>query len=243
MTSDGAPPAADHDRSARRHALVTAGLAAASVLLAAVGALAWGPWVVRLRPSLTLPERPEPEPDTLVENTSTVPDQPTGGSDWLLWVLGVLALLLALLVVVGVSRAVRSWLVRRSRPLPDPPSTVPAATGTVVASTEAVVDAVLEALARLDGIAAAGDAVVAAWLVLEEAVAREGVVRAPSQTQAELTRDVLEATAAPPDATTALLRTYEAVRFGTRAAEGSDVAAARAALGEILDALRAGDRA
>lgn len=238
MISDDTTSARRAADPAQRHARGTTTLALVSLACVVVGALAWAPWQLRWNPdlSITLPtneasEPPPPPPTELVE-------QQQNSSDIVLWVMILLGLVVLALLVAVAARAVRTWWSRRPRPVPEAPMTVDTMPGQVVPSREVVADAVAEALERLDGVPDPAEAVVQAWLVLEEAVAREGVVRQPVQTQAELTSDVLRATRAPSTTTTSLLRTYEAVRYGSGGATADDVAAARAALGSILGALR-----
>jgi len=227
------PAAAGGDRTTL---VVAAGTLACLVL----GALAWAPWELRWNPdlSITLPSPEATEPPTA---TPTVPpEEPRVGSDTIMWIFILLGLVVLALLVVVAARAVRAWWSRRPRPVPEAPLTVDTLPGQAVPSREVVADAVAEALARLDGASDPADAVVRAWLALEEAVAREGVVREAAQTQAELTSEVLDATRAPRAATTTLLRTYEAVRYGAVGAGAADVATARACLEDILRALRGG---
>jgi len=225
-------------RPAPRRAVTTPAVAVGTLVCLVVGALALAPWQVRWNPdlSLTLPTPEATAPTTLLPTGA--PEEPRAGDDTVLWLfLGLGLVVLALLVVVAV-RAVRAWWSHRPVPVPEAPLTVDAMPGQSVPTREVVADAVAEALARLDGTPDPADAVVQAWLALEEAVAREGVVRDPAQTQAELTSDVLDATSAPSGATTTLLSTYEAVRYGSAGATADDVAAARACLEDILRALR-----
>ncbi|MEX2563343.1 MAG: DUF4129 domain-containing protein [Nitriliruptoraceae bacterium] len=86
------------------------------------------------------------------------------------------------------------------------------------------------ALSRLDEIADPGDAVIAAWIALEEAAAASGVARAPSQTPTEFTMSILERLDADPVAAATLLRLYHRVRFAHRRPTDGDVIAARASL-------------
>lgn len=98
------------------------------------------------------------------------------------------------------------------------------------------------ALARLDAAPEPGDAIIAAWMALEEAAAAAGVERAPSHTPTEFTIAILTRLDADRDASSALLALYHQVRFGHRVPAAADVAAARASLVRIAgdwDARRA----
>lgn len=242
MISDDLPTTTPADGVSRR-ARTTVAIALGSVACLVVGALAWAPWELRWNPdmSITLPT-PE-ESETPTPPPTAPPETQPAAQDVVLWIFIVLGLVVLALVVAVAARAIRTWWSRRPEVAPDPPVTVDTLPGQVMPSREVVADAVAEALARLDGTPDPADAVVRAWLVLEEAVAREGVVRDAAQTQAELTRDVLHTTRAPREATTTLLRTYEAVRYGTGDVTPADVATARAALEEILTSLRRSEEA
>lgn len=73
-------------------------------------------------------------------------------------------------------------------------------------------------------------AIVAAWLALEEAAASAGVTRRPSQTPTEFTLAVLDRTTADRDATRRLLDLYLRARFSGLPSDPADVEAARACL-------------
>ena len=77
------------------------------------------------------------------------------------------------------------------------------------------------------------DAVVAAWLQLEEAAAESGLVRPPAQTPAEFTVTVLAATRADERATLELLELYHRARFSRHPVGPPEVAAAADCLGRI----------
>lgn len=89
------------------------------------------------------------------------------------------------------------------------------------------------ALARLDDAPAPADAIIAAWVALEEAAADAGVERALSHTPTEFTVAILARLDADPTASSMLLGFYHQVRFGHRIPTAADVAAARASLVRI----------
>jgi hypothetical protein len=82
-----------------------------------------------------------------------------------------------------------------------------------------------------------GDAVVAAWLALEQAAGRGGIPRGESQTATEFTLALLDRTPADPAAARTLLGLYHRARFSDHEVHPSDVAAARSALGVLARAL------
>lgn len=89
----------------------------------------------------------------------------------------------------------------------------------------------------------ARDAVVAAWLALEEAAAAGGTRRHPAQTPTEFTVALLGGHAADPAAVDELLRLYHRARFGSAALPADAGERAARALGVIaasLDGARRG---
>lgn len=92
---------------------------------------------------------------------------------------------------------------------------------------------VREARRYLQEITDPTDAVIAAWLSLEEAAESSGVHRRASQTPTEFTVAVLERTAADPSATTELLALYHRARFSGAAVTGQDVTTALHAFGRV----------
>lgn len=77
------------------------------------------------------------------------------------------------------------------------------------------------------------EAIIAAWLALEDAAARSGMRREPSDTPTELTVQVLQRTQADPGATTELLRLYHRARFGVAPVGPSERAGAVDALNAL----------
>ena len=83
-----------------------------------------------------------------------------------------------------------------------------------------------------------GDAVVAAWLVLEEAAAHEGAGREPPQTATEFTAALLGRHTTDEPALDELRALYQRARFGPPGTIGEqDVEAARTALDRVLSGL------
>lgn len=85
------------------------------------------------------------------------------------------------------------------------------------------------------------DAVITAWLRLEEAAALAGTPRRPHQTPTEFTAAVLAEYASDSAAVDELCRLYQRARFSTGHVAGhAEAEAARAALDRIAQSMRAG---
>jgi len=82
-------------------------------------------------------------------------------------------------------------------------------------------------------VAEPGDAIVAAWIGLEETADDSGTARGLSETPAEFTLRILQRRPGVAEPAVRLLRLYEGVRFGGRTASENDRAQAHAALVEI----------
>jgi len=100
-----------------------------------------------------------------------------------------------------------------------------------------VKDAVDEAIERLDNAANPTDAVILAWLALEDAANRHGMARDPAQTPTEFTVKLLDASAVPGADTVNLRTLYLRTRFSKLAATTQDVRDARAWLLHIARAM------
>ncbi|WP_454043908.1 DUF4129 domain-containing protein [Cellulosimicrobium sp. Marseille-Q8652] len=81
------------------------------------------------------------------------------------------------------------------------------------------------------------DAVIAAWVSLEDAAALAGAHRDPAQTPTEFTVAVLDRTPADPGAVATLRGLYHRARFRGADIDAGDVRAARAALRRLADDL------
>lgn len=217
---------------------------ASAVVVLAVVAAAWGgswevqhrdwdlSWLDRLRlPTAELPQGTVPEP---AEPADAV-EQGDGG--WLgaviVVVAGAVASAVALFVAVRLAQGVWAWLQDRGGPRhrPVPPS--PTAVADLEPELPVLRRGVVEAQRHLAEIERPVDAVVAAWLALEEAAASSGVRRSPAQTPTEFTVAVLERTDADPDATSELLALYHRARFSRLPIGSSDVAVASRCLARL----------
>lgn len=161
------------------------------------------------------------------------------GPGWLRWV--VLGAGLALLALLGwflvrwLRRVVAPLLARSVPQAPDDAGTAPGA------GRAAPGEPHLPTLA--DGLDRAGrevrrhrdpaEGVIAAWVLLEDAAERSGVVRHPASTPTEFTLAVLGRAPADRTATRSLLELYLRARFGGEAMTAADVDTAVAALGEL----------
>lgn len=242
----GAAPAPGHD--GRTSAPTPGPALVLGIVLVALTVLASalaGPWHARSRPGalFTIPA-PSLQPQDPTPSPTALPDSAAAGGGgvptWLVVLLLGLGLVAAVLLGRVLARAARVWFAEH-RPAPVSDRAAPAGElrGDV---TDLVLPAMQEGVAdaelALDRDVPPGDAVVAAWVALEHAAERSGVVRDPAETATEFTLDVLDATRADPTATRALLDLYLAARFSRHVLTDGDVAAARAALATIREGVR-----
>jgi hypothetical protein len=179
----------------------------------------------------------QPPPSAPASRTPAPAD--SGATPDLTWLLVVL---LALVLAVIVVAAVRWYRARRRdtvegvpAPLDSLGAVQPDAEPTVETSAPYLRRGLLRAIDVLDGDRAPTDAIVAAWLGLQEAAEDAGWKRQVSETPTEFTTRILrlvDVDRAPLDT---LRRLYLAVRFGDAAATPDDVRLARRAL-ETLSA-------
>ncbi|PFG33159.1 DUF4129 domain-containing protein [Sanguibacter antarcticus] len=93
------------------------------------------------------------------------------------------------------------------------------------------------ATARLHGATTSTDAIIAAWLALEEAAEAAGTTHTAAQTPTELTVAVLTTTPASPETITNLLHLYHRARFTTTPLTPHDVVDAHTYLADLAHAL------
>jgi hypothetical protein len=186
-----------------------------------------------------MPEQILPLPSSSASTPSAPLDTPPADIRWL----GIIAaIFLGLLVATILTLAVRKLLaIYRQRTTTTTPDNL---TGDTTTSTLAddvdlpeLQDAVSRALAHLDGHTRPRDAVVAAWVALEDAAARAGAHRNPAQTPTEFAGAVLATTPAPPTAVARLRTLYQRARFTDRPIDRATVNQARAALADIARSL------
>lgn len=221
-------------------------LALLLITVALVAAALAGPWDPQSRSTSPAPTSPRealptvpPPPDPLQEKLRELDVQP--------WDLTWLGVVLLALVVGGVGFLLLRWWHNRPPVLedegpdeegPDPGHVVGAPPSQPHLPT--LLDGLDDADARLRAPLRPQDAVIAAWVALEEAAGRSGVTRDPAATPTEFTVEVLDRTPADREATRRLLGLYLRARFGEEQTTADDVAAAATAVRTLVDTLAAG---
>jgi hypothetical protein len=158
---------------------------------------------------------------------------------WVWWTITILVAVVVLVLVVRIAARIIRAL--RAETIIDAPKVDSLANGRGISvatlTDEELDDAVTRSLRRLDAAAHPGDAIVEAWLALEESAADKGIDRDPASTPTEFTLEVLDRTAAPPEAVRRLLHLYHEARFSHRVITVADVAVARESLLAIAGVL------
>lgn len=232
--TDEAPGAVPTEAPGPRRFLLIVAL----LVLALVAMAFAGPWAPPLSegtppPPVELPEMAEelyPVEDPITELLEQARTEPVDLSGLAMAVAGVI---LALLIgwALRVLRRRRGWRVPGlAEPEPGRAGDVVLGEVSLPAMAEGA-DAAVEALRRPRLVPR--DAIIAAWVALEDAAAISGLVRDPADTPTEFTLAVLDATPADRGAARALLALYLHARFSTDAMSESDVAAASSAA-EVL---------
>lgn len=208
------------------------------VVLAGIGAALRGPLERRpvIRPTTTRSVGADAQ--TLEETTPTTSPSPSLAGESIAievppWVSTALWTLLALATALLVGMILRRLLELRSRP--DLVRRPPVVAGQTAAATEApdLAEPIAQAWQGLRASAPPRDAVVAAWVALEDGAAAHGAGRAASETPTEFTEYVLRETSADPEAIAALRASYLRARFGPDPVTPQDVDRAAAALARI----------
>jgi len=220
--------------------VVSAGVAAVFVLLMLLAGVQGMPQFRSVpQPQVTRTIESTPEPTA----TDGPLPEPTGEADpgavraVILILLGLVAAALLAFLVVTVVRALRrAW---ENRELDVREGAVLAAASAGAAAAEAQPDAaviqrgIAAALERIDIPAVPGDAIVAAWVGVEEAAADSGVVRGVSETPGEFAVRIIARRSAIDHDAQRLLTLYERVRYGGYVATEDDRADARRLLERI----------
>ncbi|MFI9486291.1 DUF4129 domain-containing protein [Promicromonospora sp. NPDC052451] len=193
-------------------------------------------------PAFTVAPPPATAPDASPTPTAQPLPDTTPDTTWLALTA---AIIVGLLLLAGATRLVRHLLATYRARTTTHPDTLPGGTTTAALDHEVdipeIQDAVTRALAHLQGHTRPRDAVVAAWVALEEAAERAGTHRDPAQTTTEFAGTVLAATPAPPAAVTRLRTLYQRARFTDRPVDRAAVDQAREALADIARSLEVPD--
>lgn len=221
----------------------------AAILVVLLGAAAATPWVVTV-PSFTFGDRERPVPTA---TPMTIPPQEPPTRDLpVAETLEKFMLTLIVLVMVALVALAVYWIVRRLRAAWRPEDGASGADrldGDAMPGEAMGIDpaalatAVARAEAHLAAAAEPGDAVVAAWVALEDEARLQGVGRRPAQTATEFTVELLTHSAAPAASVSVLRGLYHRARFTAHPVTSDDVADARAALARIAAALDAATEA
>jgi len=226
-------------RETRLEAQRAAVVAGALVVLTVLGAALAGPWLPRTRPEAQITlgiDFPTPTPRPQETDLGHLDDLAGEGSvaAWVKVVLVVVGLVLLVLLSTAAVRAARRWLSAHTPPEVDRTDAGEVVRGDLVdLARPALAEGVEAAADALDRDVPPGDAVVAAWVALEEAAEGSGVLREPAQTATEFTLELLDATEADPVASRALLELYLAARFSRHPITSDDVVRARASLAAL----------
>lgn len=232
-------------RRVKRFAAV--GVVVGLFLIVMIAAAVQGTASIELAPSE--PRDPATVPPDVQESSmpsmAPIPENPTSEIVGAIigYVFLALVVVAAILVLLLVLRAVaRAW---RDRPL----RTREGAETTFdlheqVADAEQDVAApvirrgIQGALRTIDERLVPTDAIIAAWVGLEESAADAGITRGVSETPSEFALRIITRRSGITDAAGELLRLYERVRFGGSTADESDRTSARVALQQIEEGWR-----
>ena len=159
--------------------------------------------------------------------------QPALGARWLS--VGLVAAVAALaIVLLWRSRPGRAWR-RRRYPAQGAPDLLVAVDDRAEAAVGTLRSGLTEALRLIGQGSDPTDAIVAAWLALEEAAALIGARRGPADTPTEFTVAVLAQTPADRIAVGALLQLYHRARFSASGVGAGDLERARRCLQDLAD--------
>jgi hypothetical protein len=212
------------------------GLALLVVLAAATaGTLHFsGPrWTPSLHVSAPTPGRPLVHPQASAPQAA--PSHVTTHFPWL-----ILAIVAAVVAALALALLLRLWWMRRLSGAEREQRAAAAVTEVRPAPVAQPPDVpvlrsgIEQALAALDEAREPADAVVRAWLGLQETAEASGILRQASETPTEFTSRILSGAVADDGAVRTLLRLYLRARFGDHPVTQDDVAAVRAALRELV---------
>ncbi|ROR97539.1 uncharacterized protein DUF4129 [Salana multivorans] len=210
------------------------------LLLAGLGARWRGELGVRPAPPAPSAQQSAPpaSPGGVVDPVLPTPSFGQGGDPLVIevpdWLGPTLVAVAAAVVAAAVILLLRRYLPRRlARYEGEVIETVGRTTDAEATAVPDLTESLTSARGALDRAVAPRDAVVAAWLALEEGAADRHAARSPSQTPTEFTLELLARTHADPAAVEALRRTYLAARFSTAPVTRQQVAVASEALARI----------
>ena len=239
-TTEPAPRAPDPrpDRTGR-----VAGVVGLLIVVAVASALA-GPWHPTIKEARTIEWTP-PTASTPPMPTPAGPEDTIAAMHVQPWDLNWLGWTLAGAAIAWLLYMIMRWLVRHPAPTeeegPDDAGIQQgdAYTGPGVAlpNLPTLREGVVAADQQLRRFVRPTDAVIAAWVRLEKAAARSGVLRDPAATPTEFTVKVLDRAPVDPEATRTLLGLYLRARFGGEQMTADDVTAAMAALAALAEGL------
>ena len=188
-------------------------------------------------PVPTLPPGPTENP-----MAELIPDQTGGEGSVVGWILLALAAVVAAVLLFFLVRAlVRAWLARTPRRIAEAPGAenyVSDAEPDPEAAAPEIRRGIAFARRVIDEHEAPSDAIVAAWVGLEQSAADAGLVRGTAETPAEFALRIITQRAAIAAEARDLLGLYERVRFAGIAASEDDRDAARRALDAIAEGWR-----
>jgi hypothetical protein len=196
-------------------------------------------WLPRVRSGTGVQTGTIVVPTTTLVGGAGRPHSHAGGlPSWL--GITVLVLIALALIVLGW----RWWSGRRLPSAPDLHGASVQATQTIVQpepepEPEKLLTGIELALVALDEEREPADAVVRAWLGLQETAEESGIVRRPSETPTEFTSRILSGAFADDRALRTLLRLYLRTRFGDHPVIAEDVAEVREALRRLVSSWQA----
>lgn len=152
-------------------------------------------------------------------------------------VLAVVAVLLVVLIIRLLARAWKDRALRR-RPAGRVDESLTAADEAPVVEAPVIRRGILAAMSIIDQRPEPSDAIVAAWVGLEETAADAGIVRGATETPAEFTVRILTGRGGIEPHAGELLALYERVRFGGYPASEADRSQAHTALAAIEEGWR-----
>ena len=204
------------------------------VVLASATRIGWS-LSPRFDPLQTVPRAtPSAPPAPSANGIERLPETtPLPGAATVFWTLVTLA---AVVVVLLLARHL--WRIRPRRQVQVvTPTTPPAGLVSIEEQTAALRRGALSALELLDEIPDPQDAVVRAWLALEQAAVSSGAPRRPADSPTEFVGTLLASTGADREASTQLLQLYHRARFSGHPVGLPEVRQARACVAALARSL------